>query len=575
MPAELSEKGIAAWLNELPLANIDYSGQALLQLLRRLSQSTDLSCGESLALMELLRPTAYMLADRGVEMHLGGDVAFPLSRLARRGANLGLLLCQECARVYRGIVENQDFFSAWALGEEERGKAIYRAMEAYCESLHKTLVFYMPVLRGFWHDVYGLYRLAEQRGMHRERVMAGTGDRAGDTIERRFKHILLFALANCQRHRPLEIRQIHAVTGHFAHLADLEESAIRGSEQALFVLSLNTDSPPRPVFTGISREGQQTRYLFTRTLTKQALTYYSDPGNRRWSGIRLRRTMLKRMLHALGAPERRKSNRVALRSERVLTVGLDSLTRLPAGGPGEPRRAPRLKRPGEPRREPDSGGMTVQVKGVTLLNIPDYQLQEIDESSSRKDYFARYELAVARHLREGAGQVQPDEIWVDRGEATSKPGTEPGAPRAWTINFSARGYCLSWVSSDLSCLRVDELIGVPAEDGGLNIGVIRWLSHDSNENLLLGVELLSPLATPVSIAVNDSFEEERRGLLLPVNKGLRKSSSLLTPPACFQVGEVIRLEVDGHGRDCRLEKLLETNFSFSHFEVVELGREAS
>jgi len=137
------------------------------------------------------------------------------------------------------------------------------------------------------------------------------------------------------------------------------------------------------------------------------------------------------------------------------------------------------------------------------------------------------------------------------------------------VNTSAHGYCLCWVSKELSCVRVDELIGVPDENGNLNVGVIRWLSHDTDDNLLLGVELLSPFATPVGVSVAGSFDEERRGLLLPVNASLGASSSLITPPACFQLGQIVRLDAAGRSRNCRLERLVETNFSFNHFGVVE------
>lgn len=558
LPDELSEKGLSAWLGELPLANIDYSGQALLTLLRTLNQAEDFVCSERLLLLERLRQTLFMLADRAIEMHLSSDVAFPLSHTVRRSASLGYLLCQELGRAYRRVAGGKHFFSERALDKATRARCIYRALEAYGESLLKSLVIYLPAPPDFWREVYGLYATAEQQGWHVESI-AGGRDRSGATIQEIFKHILLFALANSQRHRPLEIRQIHAVIGQFAHLAELSDTPTSGKEIALFALSLNAGLPPFSAQSNLESGEHQYRYLLTRELIQQALSHFAAPENRRWEGIRMRRTMLKRLIHSLGAPERRKFRRFPLRAERMLTIGLQSLT----------SRLASEEKP-EPQSLPPGSRTTVQVRGITLLNVPDYELQTTEEQTHgyvRRD--SRSEVSAAGQLRGDQVQTKRDDIWKNHGLALSPKQHQPAVPIAWTVNSSAHGYCLCWVSRDLACARVDELIGVPAEDGSLNIGVVRWLSHDADENLLLGVELLSPLATPVGISVSGSFDAERRGLLLPVNDGLKLSSSLLTPPASFQLGQVVRLEAGGRSRSCRLERLIESNFSFNHFAVVE------
>ncbi|QSA96281.1 hypothetical protein [Methylococcus sp. EFPC2] len=557
MPAELSEKGLSAWLDELPLANVEVSGQSLLTLLRMLNQIESFASGEHLGLLERLRATVYMLADRAIEMHLRGDVTFPLPRVTRRSAGLGYLLCREFGRAYLRVASGKSFYSERALDKAARQRCLYRALEAYGEMQLKYQAIYLPVPHGYWREVYGLYAAAEQRGWHAEKIAGVKGERSGDTILAVFKHILLFSLAHCQRYRPLEIRQIHEVTGRFAHLAELNAEPRRADESAAFSLDLGGDEPPRPIQAGPKGDDAKFRFLLTRTLVRQALAYYGEAESRRWSGIRMRRTMLKRLIQSLAAPERRKSSRLPSREERTLTLGLENLALAMTGDDRGPVKS-----------APKRATSVVQVRGVTLLDVPDYTLQLTDRDERDQDRRdMRSETSIGQRWRGEQSKVRQDDIWTDRGLALS-PGRNPAIPLAWTVNASAHGYCLCWVSKELSCVRVDELIGVPDEDGNLNVGVVRWLSHDSEDNLLLGVELLSPASTPVAISVSGSFEDERHGLLLPVNKRLGASSSLITPPASFQLGQIVRLETAGHSRNCRLERLIESNFSFSHFGVV-------
>ena len=138
-------------------------------------------------------------------------------------------------------------------------------------------------------------------------------------------------------------------------------------------------------------------------------------------------------------------------------------------------------------------------------------------------------------------------------------------------NESAGGLALSKASEDPVQIRVGDLIGLKPESGGAwNVGVVRWVKSDSPEDLELGVQMLAPSATPVTIkpviaGAGASFE---MALLLPELPIVKQPATILAQRDAYQGQREFELSLEGQTRHVRATKLLEQTASFEQFQFT-------
>ncbi|HUL11942.1 MAG TPA: hypothetical protein VLU73_07215 [Methylococcaceae bacterium] len=556
-PVEFNSQALAAWLDELPLTNIDYSGDAVLAVLREMNEQQGLSSVERFRMLEQLRPTAYMLSQQAAERYLH-DPAFPLPAPLERHADRGPALSSELGRGYRLAMASEDSLSSPASGEDSRALIIDRALEAYATTLLRLREAYRIPPPGFWQDVYGLYQWAETRRLHRLRI-AEHNPSSGVTVLDRFTQIVLFALSSSHRHRPGKIRQIYELLGTFANKAQIRATSVLNEQNALFCLDLGTDVPPQRIDTLNGSKNDRQRFAFTHALIQFLLKHYEDPANRRLKGGVLDTSLLKRLLKALGAMERRKSPRNTGDGQCRLVVGLDSLVAVLAGTAQQNERFV-------------TNASIVHYKGIGWLTVPNHALEGLHSGESTGNIAAadriRSELSIGKALYENKEVVTRDDIWA--ANETDIPSADPEASRlsGHLVNSSARGHCLLWTNREVASAKVGELVGLGFREGSLHIGVIRWLRQATNADLTLGVELLSPKADVVKVNFIGERESGRNALLLPSNAGLQQTAGLLISPSQHDTGNVMVTTGSGVAKTYRLGKLLESTPSFQYFSLI-------
>jgi len=550
MPVEFNTQSVAAWLDELPLANLDRSGDALLALLRTMNRLKSLSCADRIGMIEQLRPTAYMLSQHAVERHLH-DPAFPLSGPLKRHADRGWQLPLELGKGYRLVVMHEGFANPPALGRDLCALTVYRALDAYGTSLLRLSEGYRTAEAGFWRDVYGLYQLAETLQLHKLTVSD-----EGATILDRFIHIVLFALCGSHRHRPGKIRQIYELLRMFASAAQIQPTPQLNGQDALFFVDLGMDAPPRRVQAPGGRPTANRRFVFTHLLIPVLLKHFEDPLNRRLTSGVVDKPLLRRLVKTLGALERRKFARVAEDGQCGLLIGLDRLIGVLSGA-------------SRPQEAPAGSESTVQYKGISWLKVPSYSLETPDRSvwagRRRDERIQRSEISIAKTLRERSTGVAPGEIWA-QGVATPSAQPETVGLSGRLVNSSARGHCLLWTKNAVPGAKVGELVGLALDDSSLHIGVIRWLHQDSD--LMFGVELLSPKAEVVEVSFTGERDRVRIALFLPPNAVLQQPAGLLIDPSCCDLEDVIVREGTGVAKTYRIEKLLESTPAFRYFSLA-------
>jgi hypothetical protein len=137
-------------------------------------------------------------------------------------------------------------------------------------------------------------------------------------------------------------------------------------------------------------------------------------------------------------------------------------------------------------------------------------------------------------------------------------------------NVSPGGYCLEWSADIPSHIKTGDVIAVrEVDNNSWSIAVIRWVSQLKDETTLLGVELLSPRATPYGASVQHKTGEDgdlMRALLLPEIKLVGQPNTLITPRVGFKERQKVTLIRGGEESYIQLFKKVSSTAAYNQFE---------
>lgn len=96
----------------------------------------------------------------------------------------------------------------------------------------------------------------------------------------------------------------------------------------------------------------------------------------------------------------------------------------------------------------------------------------------------------------------------------------------WVVlNESAGGYALMHSSGPVSGLQAGNALGLRLPGKPWSLGLVRWIRSENSAHVELGIELLTPAASPVRLAADG--QEPQAAFLLPAMEGLGRSEALL------------------------------------------------
>jgi len=141
-------------------------------------------------------------------------------------------------------------------------------------------------------------------------------------------------------------------------------------------------------------------------------------------------------------------------------------------------------------------------------------------------------------------------------------------------NVSPGGYCLEWSADIPSHIKTGDVIAVrEVDNSSWSIAVIRWVSQLKDQTTLLGVELLSPRATPYGARVQHKTGEDgdlMRALLLPEIKLVGQPNTLITPRVGFKERQKVTLIRGGVETYIQLFKKLSSTAAYNQFEFRDI-----
>ena len=545
----LTAEQAGAWADSLPMANSAQVAQELRGAISDLNRF-DVSPDLRFQILEALRPVLHMALSTLSKYYLNQPVVLPeeprkASRLAQNLyelATTGYTMCAIQAIQRRQSIANTN------------------PAKLVCQSVHRAITnasmkvlisyqLYQPVELNAWMELHQLFLLAERQKLTRQIVgdqLMGDGS-ITDTY-------LRAQLMGCCK--PNQLRQ-RDLAGVFKGLRDWVHHAILlppKEGEGLFLVDFASDHPP--IYGSLYSEepGPTCRLINTDALITELKKVRQDTGERAVifdKDNAVSPNVVDHIIAAWGVMSKRNFARAPAQDKLWISVGLSNTHYYVSGGIGfeemvadQNSRYVVEEQDRNPFLEKDA---PLETELWDAAFRPD---TESDESLEMED--------IEFHIRE-----------ADKAANSAFKDRHPVFP-VRMANVSPGGYCLEWSADIPSHIKTGDVIAVrEVDNSSWSIAVIRWVSQLKDETTLLGVELLSPRATPYGASVQHKTGEDgdlMRSLLLPEIKLVGQPNTLITPRVGFKERQKVTLIRGGEESYIQLFKKVSSTAAYNQFE---------
>jgi hypothetical protein len=546
--------GLAKWLEALPKTNLGQTTRALFEAITELNH-TNLTPVQRLQLLEVLRPAIYFAATGLRRHYLNQPIV--LSEQAQKVTKLAQVLFHELATGYALVAAHTLALekSGFSQPEQAIATALHRALTDTTQNVLRDTQLYRPVGRGTWHRLHQLATLAwEQRLEYSAVSDAQSGD---CTLETTYLRALLLGCANTCGLRQDDLAKI------FVYLPDwCRQVTLCGAEQGLFVIDPNSDEGPiYRAFHQTAAAGVTLLGLDTRALAEYLRQQRHPDEEVVISDQALSNDLLAHLTLNWSTASTRAYLRLDKNEQIEIALGLTATHHFCAG-------------------EIDFA-LLLSKDGYLKMNRPeDNPFLRVETRSHEKRL---RDVWDSPFMNTGLTQIAVDSI--DYGIRQQHAQTNRVKDKdkyhsfsAETVNISPAGFCLRWPPENPVLIRTGEIIGIRERNHkSWSVGAIRWV-RITESGPQLGIELLSPTATPFGARVIQKAGpqgEFQRVLVLPEVKASGQPTTLITPRLPFRSGQKIALVHRDKETRVQLVRRIASSPAYSQFEFRRLGGVAS
>lgn len=397
--------------------------------------------------------------------------------------------------------------------------AFQRALNLCTKILFNAYEQHRAPIPGAWLEFHQIYNLAKKHGLLTKSLKKYSDIPCRvDSIENIYKHYLLFAICHPHRMMKKQISLLCYTTESWAPLLILSKANKKNTH--LFMVDMSQDAGPKHA---------------TTAQLKNPNCYYLDIDrvNRRLS------TLLK-TLKSKEDPARLGFNASEMSiPESLIEILLSSWKSI-------------IERAQQRTR---AQGMVQVCLGLTasfnVISNAEGLISEILPDVSDEESIDLGNIPLPDHQN---GTENVKQVFY----------------RCELVDESIGGYCLKWQEEIPPQLQCGEIIAIRSEDGEDNwtIGNIRWLKTEDDQTVMIGIQILSTLAAPVTARLIDATTQHGiPTLLLPEIEENKKPMTLITPSLPFKSGQEIELDYQGQAYPVMLQKSYSKSTLYQEFAV--------
>jgi hypothetical protein len=572
----LDPKETEAWFNALPMANI---GETARQVFSTLVEFNRIEIPDLLRAktVEKFRPSVEYITNNLQKYYV--DVGLPLSTKGWKTASLARELQKELAISYKLIVERMIAGDSATFDRRLLVIALHRALHYLGQCLLQNALIYTEWPEGIWREINSIYAYASQNNVHQVQVKPDDGrDTSGSTsIEDLFKCLMLFASATPHRLRQSHARLLFSLLLDWSRFTAILVDDDGGTSLGRFNVDLWTDSAPMHNSLRTPMPGRRMAILDVRDLLKKLRSDFERAPWDNRTGLQsgrpiVTRPLLRLLIMAWSRPPDRRYVRTRLNFDLHVVAGLHAVHANLQADEQPPYQTTRAELFNlEEADEPPLGRRSkVNWTSGSLENV---SLAPLDSDFVSDSMFNDSQLAN----RSGTGPLVPPA----RAEKPKPPPEEkdPARHAVKTINESAGGYCIRWRGKGIPRVKIGELIGVesPSDRHKYGLGVIRWMKQMGDQELELGLEVISTRCEAADVREAGKASPRNRApsykclVINDTDPSSNATASLVMSAMSLQTGVDLALSIGTQEQLVRLTKLVEFSSAFAryHFEFVK------
>lgn len=573
----LDLKATEAWFNALPMANIGETARQVFSTLVEFNRTEipDLLRAKT---VEKFRPPVEYITNNLQKYYV--DTGLPLATKGWKTASLARELQKELAISYKVIVERMIAGDSANFDRRLLVIALHRALYYLGQCLLQNALVYTAWPDGIWREINSIYAYASQNNVHQVQVKPDDGRDSGasTSIEDLFKCLMLFASATPHRLRQSHARLLFSLLLEWSRFTTILVDDDGGTSLGRFNVDLWTDSAPMHNSLRTPMPGRRMAILDVRDLLKKLRGNFEQAPWDSRTGLQtgkpvVTRPLLRLLIMAWSRPPDRRFVRTKLNFDLQVVACLHAIhANLQAEdqAPYETTRAP-LFNLVEADNPPLGGRSKVKWTSGSLENV---SLAPLDSEFVSDSLF--------NDSLPGTPSDSEPSIPAPAQHEKPKPGQESKESRRHsvnTINESAGGYCIRWQGDHIPRVKIGELIGVesPSDRRKYGLGVIRWMKQQGDQELDLGLEIISTRCEAADVREADKESPRKRApsykclVINDTDPSSNATASLVMSAMSLQTGVDLWLAIGDKEQLVRLTKLVEFSSAFAryHFEFIK------
>ncbi|MGB5638469.1 MAG: hypothetical protein WBM63_05065 [Sedimenticolaceae bacterium] len=572
----LDPKETEAWFEALPMANI---GETARQVFSTLVEFNRIEIPDLLRAktVEKFRPPVEYITNNLQKYYV--DTGLPLSPKGWKTASLARELQKELAISYKLIVERMIAGDSANFDRRLLVIALHRALYYLGQCLLQNALIYTAWPDGIWREINSIYAYASQNGVHQVQVKLDDGKDAGATsIEDLFKCQMLFASATPHRLRQSHARLLFSRLLEWSRSTTILEEDDSGTSLGRFNVDLWTDSAPMHNSLRTPMPGKRMAILDVRELLKKLRGDFEQAPWDSRTGLQsgkpvITRPLLRLLIMAWSRPPDRRFVRTKLNFDLHVVACLHAIhANLQADGQAPYQTTRTALFTLEEADDPPLGTRS-KIKWTTG-SLENVSLAPLDSEFVSDSLFNDSHLA-----HKAAAGPKPSPTEPLENPAQTHGDRESSRHAVKTINESAGGYCIRWQGDGIPRVKIGELIGVesPTDRRRYGLGVIRWMKQQAEEELDLGLEVISTRCEAADIREAGKTSQRNRApsykclVINDTDPSANATASLVMSAMSLPTGVDLWLSIGGKEQLIRLSKLVEFSSAFAryHFEFVK------
>ncbi len=528
---------LAEWTGELPLAN---TSDTAAQLHRAVTEVSRLAVEPELRfdLLEILRTLVHYISTRLDRSVLGAPHS------GEGYAQIAQQLQVGIAAGYKATIRDAASDSNDPARLDLIGHATHRALSDCSRTLLRATQIHTGPPPGIWAELNQLYRLAERLGFA-ESSWSDDENHESAELSVQDAYLRIALLETC---RPNQLRHTHLnATFNVLELWTPRVTLGLPNDDDLFRVDLDLDAPP--IYREISNDTGELRGIRTDVLVYELEAYLNEITCDIPVPDYVEEGLLRHLVTAWSMMRKRTFRRRQVAGAMKICTGMRSAHFHLSGGV-----------------EFESQLSSAEAMPRTELNpFLDDLPTAIAEESVWDDAFD----VLGGKIPENPNIEHPERILgtPPRPEDAFATPTYDSVD-ALVVDTSPAGYQVKITSTVDERIYAGELLALrESSDARWCVAVARWLRYSDDETLM-GLELLSPRAIPVAVRVvrkRGGIRKHSRGLLLPEMPIIGQPATLLTPRVPFEESHKVQIQRQGIQTKAQLMRRVRITESFSQF----------